>query len=85
MEAWGSGFSNLVLAGDWIYSGINLGSFEGATCSGKLASYALSAYPPLASIIGYPTIPRPAGALKWDYPPPPHEAEAEKVKTGEKV
>jgi uncharacterized protein with NAD-binding domain and iron-sulfur cluster len=73
MEAWGSGFKNLVLAGDWIYTGINIGSFEGATASGKLASYAISAHPPLSSIIGYPTISRPPGISGWTYPPPPHE------------
>ena len=36
LEAWGSGFTNLTLAGDWIYTGLNVGSFEGATMSGKL-------------------------------------------------
>lgn len=64
IEAWGSGFDNLTLAGDWIYTGLNVGSFEGATMSGKLASYALSAAPALNTIIGYPTVPRPsAGAV----------------------
>jgi uncharacterized protein with NAD-binding domain and iron-sulfur cluster len=76
MEAWGSTFKNLILAGDWIYTGINIGSFEGATCSGKLASYALSAYPPISDIIGYPTIPRPKSFLGWSRPPPPHETPA---------
>ena len=59
LEAWASGFENLTLAGDWIYTGLNVGSFEGATMSGMLASHALSAYPPLKDIIGYPTAPRP--------------------------
>ncbi len=59
LEAWGSGFDNLTLAGDWIYTGLNVGSFEGATMSGKLASYALSGAPALDTIIGYPTMPRP--------------------------
>jgi uncharacterized protein with NAD-binding domain and iron-sulfur cluster len=63
LEAWGSGFDNLVLAGDWIYTGLNVGSFEGATMGGKLASHALSAYPPLKDIIGYPTTPRPDRAI----------------------
>ena len=74
MEAWGSGFNNLVLAGDWTYTGINVGSFEGATASGKLASYAISAYPPLSSIIGYPAAARPHSRLNWTYPAPPHDA-----------
>src|SRR3989344_6494852 len=59
LEAWGSGFDNLTLAGDWIYTGLNVGSFESATMSGKLASYALSGAPALYTIIGYPTMPRP--------------------------
>ena len=58
LEAWGSGFRNLTLAGDWIYTGLNVGSFEGAAISGKLASYALSGAPALNTIVGYPTIPR---------------------------
>lgn len=72
LEAWGSGFDNLTLAGDWIYTGINIGSFEGATMGGKLASYAISASPPLESIIGYPTMPRPRGASGREHMPPPH-------------
>lgn len=59
LEAWASGFDHLTLAGDWIYTGLNVGSFEGATMSGKLASYALSGAPALDTIIGYPTLPRP--------------------------
>ncbi|WP_293679635.1 NAD(P)-binding protein [uncultured Phenylobacterium sp.] len=59
LEAWGSGFDNLVLAGDWIYTGLNVGSFEGATMGGKLAAHAVSGAPALDSIIGYPTVPRP--------------------------
>lgn len=71
LEAWGSGFENLVLAGDWIYTGLNVGSFEGATMSGKLASHALSGAPALNTIIGYPTVPRPPGATLRPYAPPP--------------
>jgi len=56
LKAWESGFSNLVLAGDWIYTGLNVGSFEGATISGKLASHALSAVPALENIVGYPIL-----------------------------
>ena len=59
LEAWSSGFENLTLAGDWIYTGLNVGSFEGAAMSGKLASHAISNYPALDTVIGYPTIPRP--------------------------
>jgi hypothetical protein len=29
-HAWGSGIGHLALAGDWVYTGINVGSFEGA-------------------------------------------------------
>ncbi len=54
LKAWDTGFSNLVVAGDWIYTGINVGSVEGTVMSGKLASYALSGAPALDSIIGYP-------------------------------
>jgi uncharacterized protein with NAD-binding domain and iron-sulfur cluster len=62
LEAWSSGFDNLTLAGDWIYTGLNVGSFEGATMSGKLASHALCGYPALSEVIGYPTVPRPVRA-----------------------
>ena len=54
LKAWGSGFPNLILTGDWIYTGLNVGSVEGATMSGKLASFALSGAPALDTIIGYP-------------------------------
>ena len=54
LKAWGSGFANLTLAGDWIYTGLNVGSLEGAVMSGKLASYAISGAPALSTIIGYP-------------------------------
>lgn len=55
LKAWGSGFDNLVLAGDWIYTGLNVGSVEGTVMGGKLASFAISGTPALAQIIGYPT------------------------------
>ncbi len=54
LKAWGSGLTNLVLAGDWIYTGLNVGSVEGAVMGGKLASYAVSGYPALNAIVGYP-------------------------------
>lgn len=44
---------NLAVAGDWVYTGINIGSFEGATMGGKLASYAVSGYPTMEQIPGY--------------------------------
>lgn len=71
MEAWGSGFENLVLAGDWIYTGLNVGSFEGATMGGKLASHALSGAPALHTIVGYPVIPRPQISPDRLHAPPP--------------
>lgn len=78
LEAWGSGFDNLVLAGDWIYTGLNVGSFEGATMSGKLASYALCGAPALDTIVGYPLIPRPPSA-RSAVPPPPPAAERDRA------
>jgi uncharacterized protein with NAD-binding domain and iron-sulfur cluster len=55
LKAWGSGLSNLVLAGDWIYTGLNVGSVEGAVMGGKLAAHAVGGLPALADIVGYPT------------------------------
>jgi uncharacterized protein with NAD-binding domain and iron-sulfur cluster len=54
LKAWDSGFTNLIVAGDWIYTGLNVGSLEGAVMSGKLASHAVSGAPALSTIIGYP-------------------------------
>ena len=62
LKAWGTGFSNLVIAGDWIYTGLNVGSVEGAVMGGKLASFAVSGYPALADIIGFPASQGPTGA-----------------------
>jgi len=53
LEAWDSKFENMVLAGDWIYTGFNVGSFEGAVMSGKLATLALTGAPSLDLIYGY--------------------------------
>jgi uncharacterized protein with NAD-binding domain and iron-sulfur cluster len=53
LEAWDSKFDNLVLAGDWIYTGFNVGSFEGAVMGGKLATLALTGAPSLDTIYGY--------------------------------
>ena len=52
-KAWESGFTNVALASDWIFPGINIGSFEGAVMSGMLASYALTGSPTLSEISGY--------------------------------
>ena len=55
LKAWDSGFGNLVLAGDWIYTGLNVGSFEGACMGGKLAVHAIDPEAmPLKEIYGYP-------------------------------
>jgi len=42
LRAWDSGFGNLTLTGDWIYTGLNVGSIEGACMSGALACWAIS-------------------------------------------
>jgi len=52
-KAWESGFTNVALASDWIFTGINIGSFEGAVMSGMLASYALTGLPQPSQISGY--------------------------------
>jgi len=53
LRAWDSGIDNLVLCGDWTYTGINVGSFEGSVMGGMLASYALTGSPTLAQIDAY--------------------------------
>jgi uncharacterized protein with NAD-binding domain and iron-sulfur cluster len=53
LEAGDTGFSNLVLAGDWIYNNLNVGSVEGAVMGGRLASNAICGSPGLDQIIGY--------------------------------
>ena len=53
LHPWSSGFANLVLAGDWVYTGFNIGSFEGAVMSGKLASLTLTGSPSLEDVHGY--------------------------------
>jgi len=54
LEADDSGYANLILAGDWIYNGLNVGSFEGAVMGGKLAAHAICGSPDLSTIYGYP-------------------------------
>jgi hypothetical protein len=53
LKGWESGFENLALAGDWVYSGFNVGSFEGAVMSGKLASLAVAGAPTIDHIWTY--------------------------------
>ena len=53
LAPWESGFSNLTIAGDWVYTGLNVGSVECAVMSGRLASHALTTQPPLDQIWGY--------------------------------
>ncbi len=52
-KAWESGYENLAMAGDWIYTGMNIGSIECAVTGGALASHALTGSPTLAQISGY--------------------------------
>ena len=54
LKAWATGFSNLTIAGDWTYTGLNVGSVEGAVMGGKLASFAVSGYPAIKDIVGFP-------------------------------
>ncbi|MCC5815125.1 MAG: hypothetical protein JJT78_10240, partial [Leptospira sp.] len=53
LKAWESGFDNLILAGDWIWTGINVGSVEGTVISGLLAGYSITGKPNPDSIPGY--------------------------------
>ena len=53
LRAWQSGFTNCALSGDGIYTGFNIGSFEGAVMAGKLASLTLTGSPKLEDIYGY--------------------------------
>ena len=53
IKAADSGFTNLVVAGDWTYTGLNVGSVEGAVMGGMLAANAIGGYPATNDIIGY--------------------------------
>jgi uncharacterized protein with NAD-binding domain and iron-sulfur cluster len=53
LEAGDSRFSGLVLAGDWTYTGLNVGCVEAAVMSGRLASNAICASPRKTDIAGY--------------------------------
>jgi uncharacterized protein with NAD-binding domain and iron-sulfur cluster len=46
-------YDNLTIAGDWTDCGFNEGCVEAAVMSGRLASHALSEWPPLEQIVGY--------------------------------
>ena len=48
-----TGFANLVISGDWIYTGLNVGSVEGTVMGGKAAANAISGLPRLEDIPGY--------------------------------
>lgn len=62
MYPWNSGFTNLVPAGDWIYTGFNIGSFESAVTGGKIAAFALSGAPLVDDIPGFAFLHPDAGA-----------------------
>lgn len=47
-----SGFSNLVLAGDWTRNDFNIGNVEATVMSGMLAASAISGYPKRSAIVG---------------------------------
>lgn len=55
LRAWESGYDNVALSSDAIYTGFNIGSFEGSVMSGMLASAALTSSPTIDQIIGYRT------------------------------
>ena len=50
LRAGESGFENLVMAGDWVRTGMNVGCIEGATMGGMAAARAISGWP--ARIVG---------------------------------
>lgn len=54
LRPWQTGFSNLIIAGDWTYTGLNVGSVECTVMSGRLASHAITGFPALRDIAGYP-------------------------------
>lgn len=53
LKAWDSGYDNLALAGDWIYTGMNIGSIDCAVVGGALAAHALTGSPSIDEIPGY--------------------------------
>lgn len=63
-QAWESGLDGLVLAGDWIFTGWNVPSFEAAVMSGMLAAMTVTGAPALTDIAGY-------GFMRTSPTPPP--------------
>lgn len=55
LKPWDTSFDNLLVAGDWTYTGLNVGSVECAVMSGRLASWGLTGAPRLQDIPGYPS------------------------------
>lgn len=55
LKSWQSGYQNVALSSDAIYTGFNIGSFEGSVMSGMLASATLTSSPTIDQIIGYKT------------------------------
>ncbi len=55
LKSWQSGYNNVALSSDAIYTGFNIGSFEGSVMAGMLASTALRSSPTIDQIIGYKT------------------------------
>lgn len=50
LNAWGSGYCNLSLTGDWINTGLNVRSMEGTVMGGVIADYAVSGSPEIDKI-----------------------------------
>ena len=53
VKAWETGYKNFAIAGDWCYTGLNVGSMEGTIMSGRLAAHAVTGYPKLEDIPGF--------------------------------
>lgn len=53
MRTWQSELTNVVPAGDWVYTGINCGSVESAMIGGALASMVLTGSPTVEEIEGF--------------------------------
>jgi uncharacterized protein with NAD-binding domain and iron-sulfur cluster len=65
LKPWETGCSNLFIAGDWTYNGLNVGCVEAAVMSGRLASHAITGFPAISDIVGF------FGAAAPLRPPPP--------------
>ncbi|MFT7652082.1 MAG: hypothetical protein ACI9UU_001189 [Candidatus Azotimanducaceae bacterium] len=53
LKPWKSEIKNAIAAGDWVYTGINLGAFESAVTGGRLAAFAISGYGAASDILGF--------------------------------